>query len=226
MSWKGAELMTVTFTSTTPSSSIRRAAPRAAHRPANPEPSTSTSVIGHTIASPDRARTLTRSPAAGHDLLLSSLPDRTNRGAMPTGPRKTTSGSIRCTRCLIVALGLGVAAATSHGVAWAETHGADSTGGSADHSQSTAGSATASSTTAAGSTSSGGSAATQQVSSPSLSTTGKDKGKHKSADATGAKDTSAVGTSSTSSSGTQISIAIPETPTPTPSLTLLAQGAK
>src|ERR1700691_1439807 len=52
MSWYGSELTTVMFTSpgATPSSSIRRAAPRAAHRPANPEPSTTTSLTGLTLA--------------------------------------------------------------------------------------------------------------------------------------------------------------------------------
>src|SRR5512133_1381935 len=47
MSWQGCELITVIFTPpcTTPSSSSRRAAPRAAQRPAKPAPSTTTSLI-------------------------------------------------------------------------------------------------------------------------------------------------------------------------------------
>jgi cold shock protein len=52
MSWYGCELITVMFTSpaATPNSSSRRAAPRAAHKPANPEPSTTTSLTGPTLA--------------------------------------------------------------------------------------------------------------------------------------------------------------------------------
>src|ERR1700733_3175324 len=52
MSWYGSELTTVMFTSpgATPSSLIRRAAPSAAHRPANPDPSTTTSLTGLTLA--------------------------------------------------------------------------------------------------------------------------------------------------------------------------------
>src|ERR1700754_2710755 len=46
MSWYGCELITVTLTpDETPSSSSRRAAPRAAHRPAKPEPSTTISLM-------------------------------------------------------------------------------------------------------------------------------------------------------------------------------------
>ena len=72
------------------------------------------------------------------------------------GPAPSTG--TRSARCggLAVAIGLGVAAATGHGVAWADTTGRDSTGGSVSHSGSPsatgAGASAAASSTPSGST--------------------------------------------------------------------------
>ena len=83
---------------------------------------------------------------------------------------RTASTGMRCARCggFAVAIGLGVAAATGHGMAWADTAGRDSTGGLVSHSGSrsatgTGASAGASNTPSSGSTGAvAGSAAPQQ----------------------------------------------------------------
>ena len=95
----------------------------------------------------------------------------------PRSDRAAFTGT-RCARCggLAVAIGLGVATATGHGVAWADTAGRDSTGGLVSHSGSrsatgTGASAAGSSTPSSGSTGAAAGSAAPQQGSPTTDAT-------------------------------------------------------